>query len=223
MFSVTYAPFAHTCSHIGEVLGQHTTQGTMSGHGIQPLRRFPFTTVSLKASLSHLRCGYADRQTANFDFGAGGRRHTAHPILVLPVKLASPPSPDLPAELAPPAGAAKKPAVAAPAPESPPQGNPRELGRIGRFQVRLWPGQRGLLDATFGSRRGRAAFTSAASRRACWETRWTLPIPAAACARAGAAPLGMPAANGPCSGTRCRTSLRGSDQTGGEEPRIHAA
>lgn len=88
------------------------------------------------------------------EFEWQGRRLTAHPILVVPVKLSSPPVPDVPASLRPPAPSPGQLSDARQAAKFPPSGEGRRLGSLGRFEVRLWPGSRGLLDGTFGFRDG---------------------------------------------------------------------
>ncbi len=91
---------------------------------------------------------------AYVEFESQGVRQTAHPILVLPVQLGNPPRPELPPDLKPPAASAPTSTTALPAPVFPPQGTSRSLGTIDRYQVRVWPGQRGLLDATIGFQDG---------------------------------------------------------------------
>lgn len=70
-----------------------------------------------------------------------GQPRVAHPILIVETKLPSPPRPRasrLPdCDFANPAG-----------------GNSRLLGKLEQYEVRLWPGQRGLLDSTVGFIRG---------------------------------------------------------------------
>ena len=90
---------------------------------------------------------------AYVEFEWQGVRQTAHPILVVPVQLPNPPGPELPPDLKPPAGSATS-AAALPAPVVAPQGTARSLGAIDRYQVRMWPGQRGLLDAIIGFQDG---------------------------------------------------------------------
>ena len=87
-----------------------------------------------------------------FDSPAG--RQTAHPILVVPVKLPEPPKVELPAGLRPPPAGPKTSYAAIQPPQFPPQGTGRLLGTVGRNQVRVWPGARGLLDATIGFQDG---------------------------------------------------------------------
>ena len=90
-------------------------------------------------------------------FSHDGKPQTAHPILILETRF--------PAALRPTPVVASKPAVVtagSPAlpPPFPPKDNTgsRVLGRIeqnGRtYEVRFWPGQRGLLDATVGFQQG---------------------------------------------------------------------
>ncbi len=81
-------------------------------------------------------------------------RRTLHPILAVPVRSPNPPSPDLPPGLKPPTAATPNSAPAPPAPSVAPQGRARSLGTVGGYRVRIWPGQRGLLDATFGFQDG---------------------------------------------------------------------
>jgi hypothetical protein len=82
------------------------------------------------------------------EFELQGQRLRAHPILVVPVRLADPPRPQV---VPPPAG---PPAAVPPAPTGPPAGKPRTLGNAGGYDVRLWPGKRGLLDAIVGFEQG---------------------------------------------------------------------
>jgi hypothetical protein len=85
------------------------------------------------------------------EFESQGQRLRAHPIFVVPVRLADPPRPQYPPGLTP---SVSQPAPAPPQPAVPPQGTPRTLGTAGGYQIRLWPGQRGLLDSTFGFEQG---------------------------------------------------------------------
>ncbi|MBZ5582788.1 MAG: hypothetical protein LAQ30_11415 [Acidobacteriia bacterium] len=91
--------------------------------------------------------------SASADFEWRGRRQRAHPILIVPVKLPNPPRPNLPPDAKP---VSPPPAAARVAPRSafPPAGASRALGTAGGFQVRVWPGRRGMLDATVGFRNG---------------------------------------------------------------------
>jgi hypothetical protein len=84
------------------------------------------------------------------EFEWQGKTQRAHPILVVPIQLENPPRPDLPSGWKAPVAA---PAVA-PAAVFPPQGRSRALGSAGEYQVRVWPGRRGLLDATIGFQQG---------------------------------------------------------------------
>lgn len=84
---------------------------------------------------------------AYVEFESQGVRQTAHPILVIPVQLGNPPTPELPPDMKPPPSTPTS-LSALPAPVFPPQGTSRSLGTVDRYQVRVWPGQRGLLDAT---------------------------------------------------------------------------
>ncbi|MGQ9633986.1 MAG: hypothetical protein ACUVXB_07030 [Bryobacteraceae bacterium] len=84
------------------------------------------------------------------EFGWQGRPHTAHPILVVPVKLPYPPAPDLSSTLKPLPGPARRVQSSSADYAFPPPGPGRLLGSLGQFQVRLWPGARGLMDGTVG-------------------------------------------------------------------------
>ena len=92
--------------------------------------------------------------TALADFEWQGQRQRVRPILVVPVSLPNPPRPELPPGLKLPTAAAADFLAAPPAPAFPPQGSSRLLGTIDGYEVRVWPGERGLLDATFGFRNG---------------------------------------------------------------------
>lgn len=83
------------------------------------------------------------------EFEWQGRTLKAHPVLVVPVRLADPPRPPTP----PPAS---KPSTSAgtAGPPSPPAGKGRSLGIANGFEVRVWPGSHGLLDTVIGFQNG---------------------------------------------------------------------
>ena len=111
--------------------------------------RLEFTVAAAEGTF---HAWYPIHAIAGFDWQ--GRHLQARPVLVVEAIPPNPPRPELPPGLKPPPAPAAGSSGAAPAPMFPPQGNPRLLGAIDGFEVRVWPGRRGLLDATFGFRDG---------------------------------------------------------------------
>ena len=155
--------------NIGVVLensGETAIAGTVRVQGIdgwraEPDGRVPFSVAAKSSTRLEFRVTPAMRSFNAFypihvfaEFESQGRRWTAHPILVVPVHLPNPPRPELPPDVKPPAASAMISPAVSPAPVFPPQGIPRSLGTVGGYQVLLWPGQRGLLDAVFGLKNG---------------------------------------------------------------------
>ena len=141
-------------------------QGTVRAEGIDGWRVQPVGAVAFAvAGKSSARLAFTITPAAVtynafypihafVEFESQGVRQTAHPILVIPVQLANQPGPDLPPDLKPPAASVQTSAPPLPALAFPPQGASRSLGTVERYQVRIWPGQRGLLDATIGFQDG---------------------------------------------------------------------
>jgi hypothetical protein len=134
-------------------------EGTLRVQGtdrwtVQPANAVPFA-VSAKGSATFAFTVTAVAPVFNAfypihafaDFGLQGHPQRAHPVLVVPVRQPDPPRPELPRELKPPA-----PAIAAPV--FPPQGKSRSLGSANGYEIRIWPGSRGLLDTVFGFHSG---------------------------------------------------------------------
>jgi hypothetical protein len=141
--------------------GENAIQGTVRTQGIDGWRTEPGGQVafslnagssakvdfSVIAAEGSFNARYPVHAFA--DFERDGQRHGAHAVTTVAVLRPVPPGPVLPPELKPPAGPAPKSAHSLPVPSGPPSGTPRSLGAAGGYQVRIWPGQRGLLDATF--------------------------------------------------------------------------
>lgn len=103
---------------------------------------------SVRAAEVTFNAHYPIHAFAEFEWQ--GRQLRAHPILVVPVQLEDPARAELPPDWKPVAS----PAAAAPAAMFSPQGRSRALGSAGGYRIRVWPGRRGLLDATVGFQQG---------------------------------------------------------------------
>ncbi len=141
--------------------GDATLSGTVRVHGIdrwtvQPASPVHFS-VAAKATAKLDFTVTAAEVTFNADypihafaeFEWQGRQQKAHPVLVVPVRLADPPRPPV----QPPAAKPPSPATTV-APPSAPQGNGRSLGTANGYEVRVWPGSHGLLDSIIGFQNG---------------------------------------------------------------------
>jgi hypothetical protein len=109
--------------------------------GAKGRARFEFT---VEASQPTYNAWYPIHGLAEFLWQ--GKRLEAHPILLVNVKAGDPPRPALPPGLKPEVAPPRSSVVSAP-PACPPPGTPRSLGTAAGYGVKVWPGQRGLLDA----------------------------------------------------------------------------
>ena len=141
-----------------EIAGTVRVEG-IDGWRALPDGRVPFTVSAKSSTRLAFTVTPADISFNAFypihayvEYGSAGGPRSLHPILAVPVRSPNPPAPDLPPGLKPPTAAT--PNSAPPAPSVRPQGRARSLGTVGGYQVRMWPGQRGLLDATFGFQDG---------------------------------------------------------------------
>ena len=154
--------FAVTLENAGEI----ALNGTAEVQGIDrwqvaPADPVPFAVepggsvrleFAVRAAEQSFNAFYPIRASAEFEWQ--GQRQRARPTLVVATDLPNPPQPELPPSLKPPAARAPDSLAAPSAPTFPPQGSSRLLGTIDGYEVRVWPGQRGLLDAIFGFRNG---------------------------------------------------------------------
>ncbi|MEW6753403.1 MAG: hypothetical protein AB1505_20835 [Candidatus Latescibacterota bacterium] len=143
--------------------------GTLRVHGIgawqvSPDGPVPFAlegrgsvrlTFAVQPAATSYNAFYPVHATAAFPWQ--GQTHEAHAVLVVPVDRPDPPRPRLPAGPQPLPETPPDSVSAPPAPVVPPRGSSRLLGTIAGYEVRLWPGQRGLLDATVGFVEGERA------------------------------------------------------------------
>src|SRR4051812_17436338 len=156
---ITGAGVPERLSVILENSGDTALQGSLRVQGIdrwtvQPSGPVPFAVAAKSSTtLAFTVTAVAPVFNAFYpihafaEFELQGRPQRAHPVLVVPVRQPDPPRPELPRELKPPASA-----IAAPV--FPPQGRSRSLGLANGYDIRIWPGSRGLLDTVFGFHNG---------------------------------------------------------------------
>jgi hypothetical protein len=111
--------------------------------------RLRFTVTAAKITFNAY---YPVHGFAEFEWQ--GKQLRAHPILVLEARLPNPPRPVLPAGVQPQPVIPRQTARPFSAFTFPPPGIARMIGTVGGYDVRVWPGSRGLLDATVGFVKG---------------------------------------------------------------------
>ena len=131
------------------VAGRAGGPDAVFGSGSRASARLVFTVTPAERSFNAY---YPIHAFAEFDWQ--GRRQQAHAILTVLVGAPNPPRPELPPGLEPPPATASRSAAALPAPVFPPPGASRRIGTVDGYEIRLWPGRRGLLDSTLGFQRG---------------------------------------------------------------------